>query len=194
MNFDVAGGAVLESGCRLIMERWSPGSTHRARIGMALKTKDPHFVPLEQLGVVRAMRSVANHTSFHAQGGMLKHKRALLFGMALQARDIGTRRQSHLLELKPAMRVVTVTALHGAFQDLVPERRIELRFDLIMTREAEHRLLLDQHLLGGCCRGVRSMAIDAAHIVPPMLAPPKIVVFLFACVAPGQVSEICFAD
>lgn len=62
------------------------------------------------------------------------------------------------------MRVVTVSALHQPFLNLVMERHIELRFCICMALEAELVLIRFQQLLA-CLAVVNTVAADTAHIV-----------------------------
>jgi len=45
-----------------------------------------------------------------------------------------------LLELETAVRIVTITALHHAFEDLVMKGLVEIRLYFVMTAYAELRL------------------------------------------------------
>ena len=68
---------------------------------------------------------------------MLINKRALLVRMTLNASCIRTSRESCLFQFKPAMRVVTIAALHGSFENLVMEWQIKLVFHFRVTAHAE---------------------------------------------------------
>ena len=96
------------------------------------------------------------------------------------------------------MRIVTIAALHCAFQHFVVERQIELVFRLTMTTETKLWLArLEQLQIGdaGLLRvgsrdehirrrelapagfRVRRVAVSAADVVAPVLAAAEVVVF-----------------
>jgi hypothetical protein len=75
---------------------------------------------------------------------MLKNKRSLLIRVTLDASCIGSRRQSCLFELKTTVRIVTIAALHRAFQHFVMERQIELVLRLAMTTETKLRFAVSE--------------------------------------------------
>ena len=77
---------------------------------------------------------------------MLVNKRPLLIDVTLNASCVGAGRQSRLFKLKTAVRIVTVGALHYAFQHLVMERQIKLVLDLTMTAQTELRLAVSEQL------------------------------------------------
>ena len=76
---------------------------------------------------------------------MLERKRSLLVYVTLDASCIGACRQSRLPGLKSAMRIVTVTATHRAFQNFVMERHRELRLHFVVATNAELRIVGLQH-------------------------------------------------
>jgi len=80
-----------------------------------------------------AVRSVASYTSFSIKRRVFVGKRTLLVGVTLDASCIATGSQSCLLELKAAMRVVAIAALHGSLEHLVMERLIEIGLRFTMT-------------------------------------------------------------
>ena len=94
------------------------------------------------------MRGVTSRATFRLQRRMFVSKRPLLVGVALDASRIAASGESCLLQLKTAMRVVTVAALHRAFEDLVMERHAERRLHLTVTTKAKLRLTYLQHLQG----------------------------------------------
>lgn len=67
---------------------------------------------------------------------MLIRERTLLVSVALDTRSISARCQPRLLEFEATMRIVTITALHRAFEYLVVERFVEVRLNLTMTAHA----------------------------------------------------------
>jgi hypothetical protein len=60
--------------------------------------------------------------------------------MALYARGICAGGQSGLLEFETAVGIVTITALHHAFEDLVMKWLVEIGLNFVMTVHAELRL------------------------------------------------------
>ena len=86
------------------------------------------------------MRRVTSRAPFSLQRRVLKGEWTLLISVTLNARSIRAGGEPRLLELESAMRIVAITALHCAFQNLVMERRTELRLHLAMTTQAKLRL------------------------------------------------------
>lgn len=60
---------------------------------------------------------------------VFKNEGALLVGVAFNAGGVGAGRQSALFQLKAAVRIVTIAALHRAFKHFVMEGCVELMFD-----------------------------------------------------------------
>ena len=142
--------------------------------------------------------------TFCLDGSVLEDERPLLVCVALHAGRIRARRQSRLLGLESAVRVMAIAATHGPFEHLVMERLIELMFDFGVTLQAELRLALPQELnrreagllsvsgrdedvrfrtVYARVSAVRRVAIGATDIIAPMLAASEVVVFLFAGMA-----------
>jgi hypothetical protein len=57
---------------------------------------------------------------------MLVNKRPLFVRVTFYTGRIGTRCESCLFQFKTAMRIMTITALHGALKNFVMERQIKL--------------------------------------------------------------------
>ena len=70
----------------------------------------------------RAVWRVTRAAPFGLNGSMFVNKRSLFICVTLDASRIGARGQSRLFELKAAVWIVAVAALHRAFQHLVMER------------------------------------------------------------------------
>jgi hypothetical protein len=68
---------------------------------------------------------------------MFECKWTLLVRVTPDATRISTGCQSGLLQLKAAMRVVTVTASHRALENLVMEGLVKVGFHLVMTAHAK---------------------------------------------------------
>lgn len=158
----------------------------------------------QQTGVRGSMRRVTSRAAFGLDGRVFVSKRPLLVDVALDARCIGAGRQACLLCLKTAVRVVTITATHRAFQNFVMERHRELRLNLVVTTRAQLRVVRLQHAnsrkagLLGIRRGhehvragnvaaflvrVRRVTIGAADIVAPMLSATEVVALFFSRMA-----------
>lgn len=158
----------------------------------------------QQTRISRAVWYVTGYAPFCLHRGVLVNKWTLLIRVTLDARRICAGSKSGLFELKTAMWVVAVAALHGAFKDLVMERKIKLVLHLGMTTEAQLRFTHFQQLerrdawllsVRGSDEDVRtglvpsgrcsmhSVAVRAADVVTPMLTSSKVVVFLSAGMA-----------
>ena len=94
------------------------------------------------------MWRVTRRTTFDLQWRVLEDKRPLLIRVTLQTTGVGTRRQTSLLQLEAAVRIVTVATFDETFEDLVMERTAELRFRLAVTTDAELRLASFEHVRG----------------------------------------------
>ena len=77
----------------------------------------------QQAWIRRSVRSVTGTAAFSLDRRMFVSERTLLVCVALDAGGIRSGRQSGLLRLKAAVRIVTIAATHRAFQDFVMERR-----------------------------------------------------------------------
>ena len=77
---------------------------------------------------------------------VLVNKRTLLVSVTLDAGSINASRQSRLFQLKSAMRVVAIAALHRSFKHAVMERLRELCLCFVVTRHAQLRFLFHKHL------------------------------------------------
>jgi len=143
------------------------------------------------------MRRVAGNTAIGFHWRMFVNKRSLFVRMALDASRVCTHCKPGLLQLKTPVWVVTVAALHRAFQDLMVERQIELMLHFGVTTQAELRLLefqqsnrcetrllrvgcRDKHIRAGqvssCIHGMRGVTIDTADVVAPVLAAAEVIV------------------
>ena len=83
---------------------------------------------------------------------MLVNKRPLLVCVTLDARCICSCRQPCLFELKTAVRVMAIAALHRAFQHFVMERQIELVLRLAVTTETKLRFAISEEPQVGYAR------------------------------------------
>ena len=92
------------------------------------------------------MWSVTRDASFGLDWSVLVNERTLFVCVTLDAGGIGASGQSRLFQLKSAVRVVTIAALHRAFQHFVMERQIELMLRFAVTTDAKLRLTLNEQL------------------------------------------------
>ena len=69
--------------------------------------------------------------------------------MTLNARCICSGCQSRLFELETAVGIVTIAALHRAFEDLVMKRLVEVGLNFVVTAYAELRLADFQEIACG---------------------------------------------
>ena len=164
------------------------------------------------------MRIVTRSTALDLQRCVLKHKGALLVRVTLEARGVGAHCEPRLFQLKAAVRIMAIAAVHRALQHPVMEWTIELRFRLVMTLHAELRFALDEHLSrvdvvcvggegpnrddgrGGVAfwldlssrRRVRRVTVGAAYVIAPVFASAEVVVLLFSRVARQTViGDLC---
>ncbi len=72
------------------------------------------------------MRSVARLATFGLYWSVFINKGPLLVSMAFHAGSISASSESSLSDFKATVSVMAISALHGAFQHLVPERLVEL--------------------------------------------------------------------
>ena len=127
----MADGAILISNLRLIVER---GCTRCVDLvadrTMTFQAKLPDRAAVEHLWIGGTMRCMASGTTLSLKRSVLKSERPLLIAVALDARCIGTHRQSSLLCLKTAMSVMTTGAFHRSLHHFVMERlgKLRLRF------------------------------------------------------------------
>ena len=98
-----------------------------------------HGTELQHSRVRGTMRYVTGHAAVGLNGSMFKRKWTLLIRMAFQAGGVSPHRQSRLLQLETAVRIVAVAAAHGAFEDLVMGGHGELMFHFTVTTQAQLR-------------------------------------------------------
>jgi hypothetical protein len=73
-------------------------------------------------------------------------ERTLLVRVTFNASRIRASCQSGLFEFKTTMGIMAITALHGAFENLVMEGLIEIGLHFTMTTHAKLRLSYLQHV------------------------------------------------
>lgn len=154
----------------------------------------------QQSRICRTVRRMASRAAFGLHGRVLERERPLFVDVALDTSRISARRQPRLLQLKSAMRVVTVAATHAAFQNLVMEGRGKCRLDLAVATHTKLRIVRFQHANGReagllCIRGrhqhvragnvaaflvgMRRVTISATDVITPVLSATKVVSLFF---------------
>lgn len=86
------------------------------------------------------MRRVAGRATFGLERRVLVNKRTLLVCMALHACGVCAGGQSCLLEFETAVGIVTIAALHHAFEDFVMKGLVEIGLNFVVATNAELRL------------------------------------------------------
>ena len=94
------------------------------------------------------MWCVTYRAAFCLQWCVFVSEWTLLVGVALHARRIRAGGQSCLLELETAVGIVTVAALHRAFEHLVMKGLVEVGLNFVVTTDAELRLAGFQQMKG----------------------------------------------
>jgi hypothetical protein len=142
--------------------------------------------------------------AFELQRAMLKYKRSLFIGMALNTCRVSADRELRLFLLESAVRIVAIAALHRAFEYSVVKWFSKLRFRFVVTRHAKLRLICSEHLCRRLtrilfrdvpreygragseiarCGTVCRMAFGATDVISPVLAAAEVIVGLLARVA-----------
>src|ERR1700687_3505906 len=109
---------------------------------VALQAHQVHLAALQQARVGRTVRSMAGNASFGLDRRMFMNKWPCFLRMAFETDGILGRCRPQLTGLEPAVRIVTITALHHAFVDAVVKGTVELLFGFQMATVAKLRLLL----------------------------------------------------
>ena len=86
------------------------------------------------------MWCMASNTAFGLYWRVLVNKGPLLIGVTLNTSSVRTGSQPRLFEFETAVRIVTVAAAHGAFEDFMMKRQVKLVLDLRMAANAQLRL------------------------------------------------------
>ena len=92
------------------------------------------------------MGRVTSRTTFSLQRRMFVSEGTLLIRVAFNTGGVRASGQSGLLEFKPAMRVMAITALHFSFENLMMRWLVEVRLCFTMATHAELRLPGFQHV------------------------------------------------
>ena len=145
MDLRVAGCAV---GVLRVLVVLRPGRFRRAYVvsqAVASQTKLIDRAEAQQTRIRRTVRRVASRASFCLYRRMFVSEWALFVGVALDATCVRTSRESGLLQLKSAMRIMTITATDRSFENFVVEGRIELRLNFAVATQAKLRVTRLQH-------------------------------------------------
>ncbi len=127
---------------------------------MACQTELVDRTVPQQPRIRRSVRRMASHATFSLHRSVFIGKRPLLVYVALNAGGISASRQPGLFKLKTTVRIVTITALHGSFKDLMVEGLGEIGFCFTMATHAKLRLAHFQH--SDCCEA-RLFGVCRAH-------------------------------
>ena len=127
---------------RVLVVCWTSGFVGADAVvhTVARQTQLVHASELQQSRVGRAMRRVTCRASFGLEWRVFVSERTLLVRVTLYACRVCAGGESCLLELETAVRIVTITALHRAFEDLVMKGLVEIRLYFVVTAYAELRL------------------------------------------------------
>ena len=85
------------------------------------------------------MRSVTSRAPFRFKGSMFVGEWTLFISVTLNTSCIRAGGEPGLLELKTAMRIMAITALHRSFQNLMVEWFGKIRFRFAVATHAELR-------------------------------------------------------
>ena len=146
MNLDVAIRTVRILRVLIMLRASGLVRAYTVRHAVARQAKLSDTIRNQQARVRRTMRCVTGSAAFCLDRRMLVNKRTLLIDVTLYTGGVGPRSQSRLFEFKPTVRIVTIAALHGAFEHLVMERQIELVLGLAVAVQTELRLAVPEQL------------------------------------------------
>ena len=168
------------------------------------QTKLGHPAGGQQPWIRRAVWCMTCDAPFGFHRGMFVNKGTLLVRMTLNTSRIGAGCESCLFQFKTAVRVMTITALHGALKNFVMERQIKLVLHLGVAAQAKLWLAVFQKFDGrearlfGVCRRYESdragnilsagaamggVAICTTYVVAPVFTAPEVIVLLSSGVA-----------
>ena len=132
---------------RILIVLWTSRFNRAYVVGqaMAREAKLIHGAVFQQPRIGRPVRRVTGGATFRLYRRVLISKWTLLVYVTFNARSVGSRSKSRLLGFESAVRVVTIAAAHGPFQNFVMERHRELRLNFVVTTGAELRIVGLQH-------------------------------------------------
>ena len=144
MNLDMADRAILKSWISHIVKGRRLRSEDARRISVTFETKLPHEASLEQLGIVRPVRYMADGAAFEPHWRVLKHKRPLFLSVTFEGDEIrSASRRSRLRDVEAAMWIVTINAAHAFLRDAMVKRSLELLAHLAVALVTQRRYHAD---------------------------------------------------
>ena len=204
MNLDMTGRAISVLGVLVVLRSSRLNCPHVMGHAVTSQAELIDLTESQQPRVSRAVWRVTCHATLSFQRCMFVGERTLLVRVTLYASRIATGGESCLFQFETAVWVMTIAALHCAFQNLMMERHIERWLHFTMTTRTKLRFSDLQH--AQCCkaglfricgcytrnrarhilisgRQVWRVAITATDIVAPVFAATKVVVLFFAGMA-----------
>lgn len=148
MDLDVTSRAILVSQARLVVKIRCVRRADLVRVAVTLQAELAHARTIQQLRIRRTVRRMTRRTAFHFQRRVLENEWSLLVRMTLQTTRVGASRQTRLFELKAAVWIVTIAALHQPFEHLVMKRPAKLGLRFTVTTDTELRFTAAQHVGG----------------------------------------------
>jgi hypothetical protein len=145
VNLYVAGCAVPVLRVLVMLRAGRFNRPDVMRYAMACQTQLIDGAVPQQPRIRRSVRRMTGRTPFGLHRRMFVSKWSLLVHVTLNTRGIPASCQSGLLKLKTAVRVMAITAAHGAFQNFVMEGRRKCRLDLAVTTQTKLRVIHLQH-------------------------------------------------
>jgi hypothetical protein len=112
---------------------------------VTFETKLPHRTSLQHLRIRRTVRCVTRGATLDLEWCVFENERALFVAVALDTRGVGADGKLCLLLFESAVRIMTIAAVHRAFEYFVMERLAELSLCFGMTRHAELGLVRAEH-------------------------------------------------
>ena len=106
--------------------------------GMTLQAKLSSFTPHQQHAVGAAVGRVAGSAAFHLRCRMFVDIRAAFFRVAIHTGFSIQLVQAGVIQR--SVRIVTIAALHRAFEDLVMKGFVEVGLNFVVATDAELRL------------------------------------------------------
>jgi hypothetical protein len=150
---------------------------------VTLQTQQVDLRDAQKSRIGRAVRRVATHASFGLDRHVLVNEGTLLVGVALVANGVASGRGAHLAQLRGAMHVVTIAALHQAFIYAMAVGTGEVGTGRSMAAVAQIGLGLDEQVLR-LFGMVGTVAVEATHIVAGVRGGAKVALRVGLAVAP----------
>src|ERR1041385_1171112 len=121
MNLDVTVRAVRVSRIQVVLRTSRLVGADTVSRAVTGQTELRNTARNQQSRIRRTVRRVTRDATIGLHWCMLVNKWSLLVCVTLDASGVGAGRESCLFKFETAVRVVTITALHRAFQHLVME-------------------------------------------------------------------------